>query len=334
MTRDTNIYYNLVNKEDALTELLANLLQFDSFKNAFSEFIADKAHFPDLSFQYTDVKTQEELRGLGKPDLIIENESFCIFIECKVTDYRELTSHQPVSYLKYLAELTNKKCALIFLLPNYYEHQDSIRQKAAPFFSIATNSQIHLELIYWNELIAHIETHISDQNIAIEHFVSLLHSWFDFPLITFPKEDFIMMMNKEIPTLLLKLISLVNEVADKVSRVFKTKDGFNENGFGYYVKNQDGEWLLWFGCEYGFWRDHGSFLQIGVGDDEFEGFSPNVINRFKERFREELIRHESWYFFPVPISIIEDSQNVKELARFIADVAEFCNSDNNRHYRN
>lgn len=328
--RNTNIYHNLVIKENALTELLANLLQFSSFKEVFAKFVADKVQLSDFSFQYADVKTQIGLGELGRPDLVIENESFCIFIECKVTDYQKLTPNQPLSYLKYLGGLTNKKCALIFLLPYYYEHEDAIRQQATSFASAASGSEIQPQLVYWNELIAHIETsHISDQNVAIEHFVLLLHSWFDFRSITFSEEDFTMMLNKEIPTLLLKLISLVNEVEDKVSRDFKTEELFNEYGFGYYVKNQKGEILLWFGCEYDFWRDYGSSLQIGVGDDEFKDFSPKVINRFKEKFGKEVIPYESWnwFFFPIPTSLIEDQQKVKNLARLITETAEFCNSD-------
>lgn len=328
MARDTNIYHNLVNKEDDLTELLANLLQFSPFKKVFSKFIADTFHFPDFSFHYANVKTQEGLGEFGKPDLVIENESFCIFVECKVTDYRELTPHQPNSYLKYLNERANKKCALLFLLPYYYEHEALIRQKADTLSSKATNAQVRLESVYWNDLIDHIEnSNISEQNIAIQHFVSLLHAWFDFRTITFSKEDFTMIRNKEVPSLVLKCIALVNEVADKVPRDFRTEDEINDYGFGYYVKNQEGEYLLWFGCNYEFWRDYGSFFHIGVGDDEFEDFSAAVINRFKERFGKEVIWYESWYWKKIPTSLIEDQQNVKKLARFIAEAAEFCNSN-------
>lgn len=327
MARKTNLYHNLVNNEDQLTELLANLLQFRAFKDIFSGFIAEALAFPDFSFEYAHVETQKNLGRFGKPDLMIENEAFCILIECKTDDNRKPTPHQLFSYRNYLNSLTAKKCGLIFLIPYYYEYEALIERTKK-----VTTSKIQPKLIDWTELVGRIEcSKIANQNIAIKHFVSLLHARFDVHPIIFSEEEMMMMRNKEFPTTLLRLIDLVCKVGDKFPKPFKTKELFNESGFGYIVKNQVGEDLLWFGCDYIFWKDHGCSFAIGVCDGVFDQV---LIDCFKAIFRAKFGQEvkvsvgagETCYMVPIPESLIKDPHNIKKLVRFIADAAEYCNT--------
>ncbi|GIK39565.1 MAG: hypothetical protein BroJett011_33980 [Chloroflexota bacterium] len=324
MIRKANLYHKLVDKENSLTELLANLLQFPAFKEVFTTFLTERLPLPDLFFHYAHVNTQYTLTNFGIPDLVIENESFCIFIECKVHGSRKLTSHQPISYLKYLDTLISKACALVFLIPYDYEYEPLIRSNAK-----ISGCETPLKIVYWNKLTEHLEKFQDlKQNIAIEHFISLLHARFD-PII-FSKEDILMLQNKEFPALLLKLIELTHEIKDQIPKPFKTEYLFDEFGFGYYIKNQSGRYLLWFGCSYDFWKDYGRSLVIGVGDPKTEGFSPAVLRRFQEKF-ETAIRYDSvprlgiWYVVPIAESLIEDSQNAKMIAQLIANTALSCN---------
>ena len=97
---------------------------------------------------------------------------------------------------------------------------------------------------------------------------------------------------------------------------------------GYYVKNQKGQYLLWFGCSYDFWKDYGKFLAVGVGDDEEQGFSRAVINSFKAYFGQEAIWYEpwQWYAVPIPANLIEDPDKVKKIVQFIAEAAAHCDN--------
>lgn len=321
MIRESNLFHNLVVNENTLTELLANLLQIQPFRDRFASLIIKKTGFSDFSFRYKDVQTQRTLPGLGRPDLVIENESFCILIECKVEDDRELTPHQQANYLRYLEKQTNQKCALLFLVPLYYAHEASIY----PVIS----SKVQSRVIYWNELTSYLEQlPIADKNIALDHFIALLHNWFD--PIFFSEEEKMLMQNKEFPALLLNLMDLTRVIQPKISKPFKARYLLNEGGFGCYVKNSKNQDLLWFGCDYEFWRDRGHCFVIGVGDDEGENFSPAVINRFRERFEGEAISYAPepedgpWYIVPIPESLIEDPHKLGDLVYFIVDAAKFC----------
>jgi hypothetical protein len=250
MAREINLYHKIIDNEDKLTELLANLLQFSAFKDVFSNFVAEQLGFPDFSFRYSDVETQKKCDKVCKPDLIIENESFCILIECKIYNGRKLTKHQPVSYLSYLDSLTDKKCALIFLIPYYYEYEKLILQRA-------TASKIQPKLVYWTELIKQIQNKISGQNVAVKHFVLLLRAWFEVHPVRFSKEEIMILQNREFPATLSKLIELTDEIYYKFHKPFKLQYLSNQYGFGYYIKNQNGNYLLWFGCFYDYWATQG-----------------------------------------------------------------------------
>lgn len=318
MARELNIYHNLITNEDKLTELLANLLQFSAVKEAFTELLADKLKWPDLSFHYRNVDTQKNLAGLGRPDLVIENKLLCIFIECKTDDYRELTSNQPGGYLQYLDAQTDKQCALIFLLPYYYEHEALIHKGAI-------SSKTQLEIIYWTDLLDKLEqVNMADQDVAIKHFVDLLRTWFKVKETQFSEEDMKLLQNREFPTQLLKVLELITEVSNKFPKSFKTEQYWDEASFGYYVIDQERAYVLWFGCAVDFWRDHGSFFQIGLGDDG--DFDRAVIARFKDKLGQDAIWYEpwEWYLSPIPLERIEHRQNVKQLVEYIAEVAGHC----------
>ncbi|HMR68545.1 MAG TPA: hypothetical protein PKE64_31435 [Anaerolineae bacterium] len=320
MARETNLYHNLVTNEDKLTELLANLLQFPAVKQTFTELLVKKLNWPGLSFQHRNVNTQKNLAGLGRPDLVIESDSTCIFIECKINDYRPLTPNQPVGYLQYLDTQADKQCALIFLVPFYYEHEALIRTRAA------ANSKTQLEIIYWNELQEHLErSELAGQNVAVEHFVALLQAWFEIKPIRFSEEEMELLQNKAYPAQLLKLFELITEVSGKLPKSFDTEHYSDQYSFGYYVTDQKNEYVLWFGCDFKYWAECGTFFLVGVGDDEDEDFSQVVINRFKGKFgQNSWYEPWSWYLSSIPLALIEDPQNVKQLIHFIAKTAEHC----------
>lgn len=94
------------------------------------------------------------------------------------------------------------------------------------------------------------------------------------------------------------------------------------------AKVDDKEYVLWFGCAIDFWRDNGTFFQIGTGYDEPQDFSQEVIDRFKDRFgQDSWYEPWKWYLSPIPPTLIEDPQNVKQLVEYIAEVAGHCSGE-------
>src|SRR5947209_693451 len=98
MARDTNIFHNLVTDENSTTELLCNLMRFSAFRSLLLTRFLSEACASNISFD--DIETQPYLADQVRPDLIISNDRVCVFIEIKVTQFREVTSTQPNGYFE------------------------------------------------------------------------------------------------------------------------------------------------------------------------------------------------------------------------------------------
>lgn len=137
--RENNIFYRVLGNEDSVTEMFCNLLMFKPFREQFLSRILEKIkkiHTQDKALNnltgltYDDIDTQIAIEE-GRPDIVILNEKIKIFIEVKITKYRELTDNQPEGYLADLGnkENANKTVALFFLIPQGYYHIEEIKKR-------------------------------------------------------------------------------------------------------------------------------------------------------------------------------------------------------------
>ena len=275
----------------------------------------------DFTFSYSQVMTQAHLGKHGRADLMIEGESFYLLIECKANDYRGLTPNQPAGYLKYLAKQTAKQKALLFLVSFYYQREELIRLH----LTTGADAKIKLKIIYWTDLLDRLTAAgLAGQNIAFEHFVALLRTWFEVKKIEFSEAEMKLLQNKAFPAQFAKLLELLTEVSDTFPKGFKTQLYGNEYGLGYYVIDQQKQYVLWFGCDFQFCRKHDSLFQIGVGDDDY--FEAAVIRRFRKKYNSVVVTGESgeWYYVPIPLERITHRQNVKQLIEYIVEAAAYC----------
>ena len=74
MSREANIFHNLIRNENTLTELFCNLLQFDSLREILISLLKTKIKSQNLNFEYEDVEIEVNLNGNGICDIEIEND--------------------------------------------------------------------------------------------------------------------------------------------------------------------------------------------------------------------------------------------------------------------
>lgn len=104
--------------EDVATDALAHILRnSDPARSAFREFLNTKV--PNLLPEFFSIETRGYAKGLGIPDLVLEDEMECcrVIVEAKFS--AGLTPHQPNSYIARLRDTRPSGMAamLIFLVP-------------------------------------------------------------------------------------------------------------------------------------------------------------------------------------------------------------------------
>lgn len=323
MPRDANIFSNIIGDENSLTELFCNLLQFTPFKTLFTRLLEEKLKLKDIDFHYDQIETQNSLGQEGIPDISIKNDGLSLLIECKIEAGTTLTSNQPLSYLNSLkGNSSGKTRALVFLLPNDYVYEKELLSRQQRFFERNKNRRVGFAILYWQEILEGLQrTGIAELSPLFQHFSSLLRDWFSTLNINFSEEEMIMLYNKEIPALYLKLTGVVEEVRNKLSKSYKLGREINEYGNGFYIKDAKGKPILWFGVWYNFWQQKGYPLVFGVWDE----FGNRVVKKFRTKFKEKVILfdEDTWYLHGLPEELIIDPNNIKRIITLLTQTVEF-----------
>lgn len=293
MTRIPNIFYRLVQYENAMTELFCNLMSFKLFRERILALFLD--HDID-TVQYEDFSTQCS-SDHGQPDMLIENDSLKYFIEIKTNTWTQLTANQPVGYLEELLNCPQKSKGLIFLVPKHYEHENQLRDDASNFLA-NISTPIDFKILYWDEIINAIEdSELDNINVIIGEFNSLLKTWYFEEEIFFEPTEVITMFSDQIPKNrknLLKLKKIVDDIVGKSSAFnidTPPSKTFLPDEYGIYYKNAKNQPVLFFGIWFDFWENTGKPLCFGV---DIKKYPKNVVSTFRKKYSGKTKTLENW----------------------------------------
>ena len=155
MARTSNIFHNLVTDEDSTTELLCNLMRFAAFRRPLLARLLSEACASQIV--YDDIDTQVDLRGSGRPDIVIKNEDVCALVEVKVTQYQGLTDNQPDGYFSFLLNDETRERWLLFLVPKDWIHLGSLNESLARLTAANRAGGIRTGVVYWDDVLTVIE---------------------------------------------------------------------------------------------------------------------------------------------------------------------------------
>lgn len=191
--RKQNIYYNLISDENSFTEGFCNMLLFDGFRRVFIEFLQENLHQNDLYFDFDEIQTQESLGEEGRPDLVVKTDKFLLYIECKIRPWTLLTPNQPQSYLTSLTLLEQQNVGrkfLIFLLPDRYDHEESIIERYGEFNADHPHHGIGCEILKWSKFHQALQkAGLPQLNTGIQHFSEVLKNLFSIVEIRLSRGD-------------------------------------------------------------------------------------------------------------------------------------------------
>jgi hypothetical protein len=116
--RSRNLFAQVVEGENSLTELFCNFLQYHVFRNAFLSSIGIRQDALER-ISYSDIDTHVRTKA-GVPDITIKLENeIQILVEVKAFD-AALTDYQPEGYLNTLQSCGAAETHLAFIVPPHY----------------------------------------------------------------------------------------------------------------------------------------------------------------------------------------------------------------------
>lgn len=313
LSRVKNIFYGVVNNENSMTELLCNFIAYKPFRDLFLNLFLP--HDESNNFKFEDFQTQftVELNN-SRPDLVVTNEEYEILIEVK-TSNSGLTDNQPTTYLQHLYELDKRNKYLIFLVPFGYAHESDWASKVIEFMSSNNESTVQTKIIYWNDLIKAIQkSELFLVSEKINEFFNLLKLWFEIKEVKFSSLEVSYMLKPEIPSIMIKLFEIINEVKTYCGKNFKTKLERSEIEYTVFFKDIDNYDLLSFGIWYEFWIEHDSPLCYGMHID----WNEKKVNHFKSKHK-NLIEKDGFLMIPLQRDIFTNENCSEEIARLIYD---------------
>jgi hypothetical protein len=297
-----SIFNNAIRNEDQITELLNNFLHFKEFRNAFLSKFLPSVNVKLIS--ENDLLTQQSIHRFI-PDLILRNDVYEVFFEVKVGD-AELQPTQKKEYHEHLLGL-NKSTFMCFIVPSSY-HELAILQELQNVYPIT--------IIFWEEVMALIanDEHLREHPLIAEFF-KFLNYWFEDLNIAFTQKQIALMNSVEIPTTLMQLFSLIEQVKRGIQHknvtISKTKTS-EEHGF--LVRDLSGNDLFFYGIWYSFWKKSKSPICVGLKLGESNS---GYVNEFRKEFEQSEV-YKGWHVTPLLISEPNDELVKEEVTKLLA----------------
>jgi hypothetical protein len=340
LTNSDNIFLDIAKDEIQFTKLFYNFLRFRAMRKLLLNLIKnDDFNKYKSKIKYEHFKINDNNSEYGNFDLVIKNEKVDIIFEIKIDNNTSLTDNQPLQYLKYLAEKSNTSFkALILLAPNDYSNIEEY-QKILSNFKDPLDIKIFTPIIYWNQLIESFKKEeLNKISKLFDEYYKFLNDFFGIIEGTSLNHiDIENLFDKEVPDAISKLMDIMYSVKlkliEKGYNIEKKQDDvtgryYKETGheYGFYIKDSNGNWILFFGIWFDFWKKYNKPLCIALDlYDPKSNQKKTLENKFRKICEEENLDVKFHYEMPTTFikkDIVMKNNNHEEIANLIE---KFCN---------
>ena len=154
LSRDSIFYYLTDENENACTQLLSNMMKTKYIRDIILRFLCKNGINEDIlnSIEDKHIATQTSFSENGRPDIVIQNNKCCIYIENKILTRTGLTDNQPNGYFSELKKQFAELKELIFLLPDGYGHERELDNKIKNLENDAKLNYIVITKRKWSDL--------------------------------------------------------------------------------------------------------------------------------------------------------------------------------------
>jgi hypothetical protein len=315
MNDEPNLFSNVVNSENTMTELLLNFMKYQTFRKEFLNLFMNESSAQ--SVEYEHLSTQNRLpNNNGQPDFFIQNDEYEILIEIK-TDDTDLTNKQPIGYLEYLKAIKKKNRQLVFLIPSWYQYRDKWVKRVDEYIG---KKNVCTYIIEWESIIKIIESHdFLMFNQCFVEFLGLMKNWFETDIIIFNNAEVTLMYNeKSIPAILQKLFNIVDEVkAFNSKHSAKIKYNKTSGEYALYFHN-DEEDILYFGVYFDFWEKHSKPLCFGIGDYYKKSYQKKFLKKHTDAIPFDY-DGEKWFYGWIEDEVFLEENPIMKINKIIEE---------------
>lgn len=282
--KNRNIFEDVLNHEDALTDALRNFLKYPPVRDALwrtlPENVREHVNFSSIK----DIETRpSDNHRLGVPDLVLYGTDFILVIEVKIG--AELTCAQKGVYVPWIKEaIRNSQKEMgfvIFLVPDDYFYRAqlySCLERARRKLCRSDNSNIQvLDSITWQKFVTKFKAQdMLSLNELIREFYDHLSERFIPKPVIFSPEEVRLMHSRETASGILKLMDIVEEVKAKLKQSgFKSSNKPNSYNYGYEFYSPENS-KVYFGIWWSFWAEQDFPLYMAILRDDQENLSMRV----------------------------------------------------------
>lgn len=317
-----NIFEDVLNLEDSLTDALRNFLKYppvqDALRQTLPENVRERINFSSIEAIET---RPSHNRHLGVPDLVLYGFDFILVIEVKIgaglTDKHQQKAYVP--WIKKESRDREKKMGfIVFLTPEDYPRDEldpCLEQGRKLCHSYNSNIQV-LDPITWQGFVTELESQdMPSLNELIREFYDHLSERFK-PVIFFT-EEVRLMHSKETASGILKLMNIVEKVKDNLdldSSEVPKSGPHRGDGYAYNFFSSE-EVYFHFGIWWQFWAEHGLPLCVAIKQTE----NNQSIQTFREQYGTRVLLFERWLVFGynLPEPNTDCSELIDEIVRDI-----------------
>lgn len=285
--KNRNIFEDVLNRENALTDALRNFLKYSPVRDALwrtlpiPENVRKRVNFSLIEA----IETRPSYsRDLGEPDLVLYGSDFILVIEVKIG--AELTKkHQQKAYVPWIKkEIRAYHKAMgfvVFLIPDDYPRDvldPCLEQGRRLCRSNNSNIQV-LDPITWQKLVTEFKAQdMLSLNELISEFYDHLSERFIPKPVIFSTEEIRLMHSKKTASVILKLIEIVEEVKRKSCS--QGSGRLDSSGYGYHFSSPKKNKSVWFGIWWEYWAKEDFPLCVAILKKDH---SSSILNAFKKQ---------------------------------------------------
>ena len=293
--KNRNIFEDVLNLEDSLTDALRNFLKYPPVRDALWRTLPKNVQECVNFSSIEDIETRpSHSRDLGEPDLVLYGSNFILVIEVKVRQDRNLTDdHQQEAYVswikKEIRDLQKEMGFVTFLIPDDYHHSDlldSCLEQARTRLCSSNNSNIQiLDSIKWKTLAKAFESQdmLSLSELVREFYDHLSERFLPRP-VRFSTEEVRLMNCKETASGILNLMDIVEQVKDNLKSSGFQVSKLSAYNYGYHFSSLKGK--VYFGIWPSFWAKYNNFplcIAISRGHERYQSLQVVFRDHYKNR---------------------------------------------------
>ena len=304
--KNRNIFKDVLNLEDSLTDALRNFLKYQSVQDALRQTLPENVR-ECINFSSIEaIETRpSHNRHLGVPDLVFYGSDFILVIEVKIgagpTDKHQQNAYVP--WLKKEIRDSQKEMGFsVFLTPEDYPRDKldpCLEQGRRLCRSENSNIQV-LDSITWQKFVTEFESQdMLSLNELIREFYDHLSEKFIPKPVIFSTEEVRLMHTREAASGILKLMNIVEKVKDNLDSSEVPRKGLSR-GYGYaydFISSNSKE--VHFGIWWQFWAEHGLPLCVAIKSENNQS-----IQAFRRQYGTRVLPFEKYlvvgYNLPEP----------------------------------